>query len=328
MASSKLIFFACILIYFSYCHGFVVDDADHFLLDGIHETLQMPLKRQIDKLNLTGLSPKVSQASYSSNYGTPEIAGGYQASFAMAKHVVFLSIYFKSSTTYYTCTGTILNRYLVLAAAHCFGGPKYKFDVARVTVRAGKFARKGKLYFAKYVDVFKYFNYNLLQNDVALVWIYGYFKNPYAAVRLPGSGYNLPLKAKVFAAGFGRTSNKGPSSTILREATLRYQNYYTCRKNWPSRFYKYWSPKRMICVTAPYYPKYGINSVCPGDSGGPVYRKSGTKMIQVGITSFGLDCGKKSSQAWAVNLKTYVPFLVQYAQKKFTSWVEVYDATD
>lgn len=279
-------------------------------------------------LNFTAFSPKVLQTSYTAKIGTAEIAGGSPASFAMAKHVVILSIFFKSSPIYYySCTGTILNPYVVLTAAHCVLGPKLKFDVERVTVRAGKYAGKGKVYFAKHIHVFKYFNEHL-QNDIALISISGSFKKPYAAVRVPGSSSNLSKKATVFAAGFGMTSNKGPISKILQETKLRHRNYYTCRKIWPYKFYRHWSPKRIICVTAPKYPKTGINSVCKGDSGGPVYIKSGTNMIQVGITSFALPCGKKTSQSWAVNLKTYVPFIVQYVRNNYKFWKKVFDAAE
>lgn len=324
MAALRLIFISCVIFR---CYAVIAPKStDNIDLDHYSNVNRRFLHRSIGQLNITDLSP-VHSRTYSTRYGTAEIAGGYPASFVVAKHFVSLSIYFKSSSRYYyRCTGSIMGPNLVLTAAHCMEGPSFKFDISYLTLRVGKNSNTGKRYVAKRVSIIKSYNVVTVQNDVAVVLIKGVFKQPYSSVILPGLSYKLPVGTIVYAAGFGRTSEESSSTIILREAKLRYQNFYRCRKGYPYRVHKFWSPRRSICVTAPNFPNSGIASVCNGDSGGPVYTKAGSKITQVGITSTGSPCGKKTSQAWAVNLKTYVPYLVQYANKKYGNWRQVYYA--
>lgn len=304
--------------------------SDFITIKDVESDLDLERTRNVKKLNktitstrFTGPIPDLSRIDGSG------IVGGYPIPFQMSRHLASLFIFTTSGSISF-CTGSVLNRYLVLSAAHCFKGNNNRYNLAAVYLRFGKFSNKGKLYSAKYVDIFDQFNPRTTQNDVALVWFSGPIKTSYNTVLLPRPSYKLPIGSTVFAAGFGRTSTNGRSQGTAREVKLAYRSFFNCRKYWKYSLYKNWSPNRVMCTTDPKFPKYGRGGTCFGDSGGPMYRKINSKrMFQQGIISFGSrTCGGKGNMQWAVNLKTYVPFILQYANEKYGRWNEVYDYRD
>lgn len=303
--------------------------SDFIKIKNVPNDVHLERSRNVRKLNKSVTSTRfVGPLPDFTRFGGSDIVGGYPAPFPMAKHLasVFILTTFGSS---FFCTGSIITNYLVLTAAHCFTGDNDRFNIAGVALRFGAFSNKGKFYGVKYVDLFDAYNFRTSQNDVALVWFNGPIPASYSKVFVPKPSFKLRVKSKVFAAGFGRISTTGKSSNRAREVMLAYQNYFTCRKYWSFKSYKNWSPARIICITDPKFPFSGPRGTCFGDSGGPVYLKRGKNMFQQGIISFGLlTCAGKGSTEWAVNLKTYVPFIQQYVNKKYGRWVEVYDFSD
>lgn len=257
-------------------------------------------------------------------FNSSRIAGGYFVSNMVAKRLAYVYVQFFSSDAA-VCSGSILNSRLILCAAHCFGGTKSRFDVSATHVRIGRYNDRGRWYPAESVYIHKYFNLSSFQNDVALIRIAEKFKTPYGTVRLPNSNFELPVKSTVYAAGFGRTSHNGPSSSEALEVKLRYQNYYRCRRVHPYAEYKYWSPRRILCATDPNYPNNTGSDTCRGDSGGPLYLKRRSTIIQQGITSFGEKCAVKGSVVWYTNLKTYTRIIRLFANGTDDHWRNVYD---
>lgn len=255
-----------------------------------------------------------------SKIDSSRIAGGYYASPQMSRHLAYVYVIFPS-TDNAVCSGSILSSNTILCAAHCFAGSNRRFEVAGTYVRTGRYNDIGTRYPAKFVHVHKDFRLSTFQNDIALIRIVDNFDAPYSTVRLPNSSFELPEKSVLYAAGFGRTSHNGPSSSRALEVKLVYQNYYRCRRT--SKFKK-WGPKHMICATDPGFPNSGSSDPCRGDSGGPLYLKKGSKMFQQGITSFGKTCAVKGSVVWYTNLKTYTPVIRQYLNGRKYKWREVF----
>lgn len=285
-------------------------------------------RQNLKKANrtLTSSKYKVPRPDLS-RLGTSEIAGGYFASYAMSKHLAFVYVYYASRGPT-TCSGSVLTSSLILCAAHCFDGDNGRFDVTGVYVRVGQYNNRGKWHKAYYVDVHNSYDYRTFQNDVAIIWIEK-IRSPFSAVYIPRPFYRLKTRSILYAAGFGRTSENGPSSNRVRETKLRYQNYYACRRGTSYSVYRYWSISRILCATDPRFPSAGGADTCRGDSGGPLYLKSSsTRMFQQGITSFGTKCGIKGSIGWYTNLKTYTPMIIAYSKKIYKNWYEVYDYED
>lgn len=259
------------------------------------------------------------------------ISGGYRAPFNTALHTVFIAV-LDITGAIGVCSGSILSSRHILTAGHCFKGSDNTFRILRVVVRIGKNVATGKTYQVKYVDVYRQFNILTKQNDVAIVWIDGSFQKPFKAVRLPTCQKcsTKPL-SYVFAAGYGRKTPKGSTVRVPQETRLRVRAYTVCTKRSDqiakANISKFFSKARVLCAMDPGYPKVGKKSVCLGDSGGPLFIKQGTGILQIGITSYGIgDCSTPGTVEWFVNLRTYVPFIKQYLNQKYTSWVEVYRA--
>lgn len=259
-------------------------------------------------------------------FGVDEISGGSFAPTATTKHLAFILVYYNDDSST-SCSGSILNHYLVLSAAHCFVDDKGKSDIYGAWVRIGKYSNKGKWYPVKFIDNHKNYNYRTTQNDVALIWISGPFSTSYSTVTLPHPRSYYPPKTLVYAAGFGKVSNNGRPSTTALEVKLKYQSYWLCKNRYPF-WTDYFSSARMLCATDPRFPNAGGADTCQGDSGGPLFLKDGSKIFQMGITSFGTDCGLKGSIGWYTNLKTYTSMIVDYANEEYGMWNEVFDYRD
>ena len=83
----------------------------------------------------------------------------------------------------------------------------------------------------------------------------------------------------VTAAGWGRTSEGGPTSNHLQKISIPILSDADCKKAYPNEIYK-----SMIC--AGYMTTTGKDS-CDGDSGGPLTRGTGSGAVLVGVVSWG-----------------------------------------
>lgn len=83
-------------------------------------------------------------------------------------------------------------------------------------------------------------------------------------------------------AGWGTISYGGPLSEVLNKVTLKVIDTDDCANR------IIWVNKKKLCT---YEPK---KDACQSDSGGPVYFTDGRYYV-IGIVSFGMECGKFSS---------------------------------
>lgn len=259
-------------------------------------------------------------------FDVSEISGGSTAPLATTRHLAYVFVYYNNGDAG-TCSGSILNHYLVLSAAHCFVDDKGNSDIYGAWVRIGKYSNKGTWYPVKFIDIHNNYFYKTTQNDVALVWISGQFEYPYSTINLPAPKSYLPTRSTVYAAGFGKVSSNGRSSTTALEVNLKYQPYSLCKKEYPFQTSSF-SPIRMLCATDPGFPNSGGKDTCQGDSGGPLFIKDKSEIDQVGITSFGTACGLKGSIGWYTNLKTYTSMILEYVDEEYGKWNEVFDYRD
>lgn len=266
-------------------------------------------------------------------YPPVRISGGSLAPKSTVNSLAYIRIEFASDQKYYyACSGTILTPTIILSAAHCFERSS-KFDVSftKVFLSGVNGITGGKGFDVRFVDVFKTFSSTKtsIQHDIAIIKLYKKIKLPFQNVFVPKPKFKLPPRSIVYAAGFGRLYHDGPSSSRVRETKLRFQRFQTCIQYIPFRYRQSKTPGKFLCATTPNFPFRGSSSVCSGDSGGPLFLKTKIgnriRLVQVGITSHGsVECGLPYSLNWFTNLKSYVPFISQYAKQNYKAWKQVY----
>ncbi|XP_058047667.1 ovochymase-1 [Ahaetulla prasina] len=193
------------------------------------------------------------------------------------------------------CGGSLIGDDVVVTAAHCVVDFDLKV-VKNLIVTVGEFDlgsgdEEEQSVPVSEIVVHPDFNkFGYMASDIALLYLkhqvqYGYEVQPIC----------LPHKEDVFEAGtlcvvsgWGKTSEAGSLSNVLQEVELPIIDSITCSKllntlNLPP------GQKSMLCAGFP----DGRRDACKGDSGGPLAcRKASGIWTLVGITSWGIGCGK------------------------------------
>ncbi|XP_070612522.1 ovochymase-1 isoform X1 [Erythrolamprus reginae] len=193
------------------------------------------------------------------------------------------------------CGGSLIGDDVVVTAAHCVVDFDLKV-VKNLIVTVGEFDLGSEDEEEQNVPVSEIiihpdFNrFGHMDSDIALLYLkhqvqYGYEVQPIC----------LPHKEDVFEAGtlcvvsgWGKTSEAGSLSNILQEVELPIIDSITCNKLLKTLKLPP-GQKSMLCAGFP----DGGRDACKGDSGGPLAcRKASGTWTLVGITSWGIGCGK------------------------------------
>ncbi|XP_025030944.1 transmembrane protease serine 12-like [Python bivittatus] len=146
------------------------------------------------------------------------------------------------------------------------------------------------------------FRSDTYENDVALFKLqnpvtYNDYIQP---VCLPHSLLFLSNDTPCYITGWGSTKEEGHSKYILQEAQVVVIPQYICnRYDWYAGAITW----NMLCAGS----ESGDVDSCQGDSGGPLmcYFQEFTKYYLVGITSFGVGCGRPKLPGIYVRLINY-----------------------
>ncbi|XP_014260482.1 chymotrypsinogen A-like [Cimex lectularius] len=205
----------------------------------------------------------------------------------------------------FVCGGTLVKPSIVMTAAHCI--PETGFS--RLTVRVGEYNTSTTDEPIKHVDkkvktviTHPDFNSKNLANDVALIELDtpAVFSETVDVICTPDAAEPVNTKDCV-AYGWGVTdkNTKDLVQDSLKRVDLPVITRDECQNKMRlTRLGKYFSLlPGFLCAGG----QTGMDT-CKGDGGGPLIcplRKDSTRLAQVGIISWGIDCGKGNPTVFA-----------------------------
>ncbi|NXM85340.1 TMPSC protease, partial [Oenanthe oenanthe] len=154
------------------------------------------------------------------------------------------------------------------------------------------------------IIVHSQFKRETFENDVALFELrsavrYSLYIQPMC---LPPAALapQLENSSDCYISGWGRTAEKGKTSSVLKEAQVGILPPSLCNS---SQGYAGLVDSRALCAGA----WAGGTDTCQGDSGGPLvcYQPDTDKYFLVGIASFGVGCGRPRYPGIYVRLSQY-----------------------
>jgi secreted trypsin-like serine protease len=198
----------------------------------------------------------------------------------------------QASGLIYSCTGTVIAPTAVLTAGHCaydaFGNPlpasAYTVTIGTSVVAPVAAQDAG----AEHIAVTSVKPYGssttTLHGDVAVLQLATPTAAAPVALATPADAAAIAAGTAVTVAGWGKTSDAGTPSPVLRQGVENVLTNGSCLAG-----NQYFDPRFQLCAQAP----ANASAICSGDSGGPALVSTAAGWVEVGVVSYhvGEHCG-------------------------------------
>ncbi|XP_067670923.1 chymotrypsin-like protease CTRL-1 [Haliotis asinina] len=206
------------------------------------------------------------------------------------------------------CGGAVLNKHLILTAAHCFDEAISK-NVARWQAVGGKhnadrYDVTQRTYHLKKLVIHEHYDSHTVLNDIALLLLHETidYTDYIRPVCLPSSSERLYVGQHCYLAGWGDTLGTG-NDNALNQALLPLISDNVCSR--PDWYGSQFTPSTMLCAGY----AAGGKDACSGDSGSPLVCKHGDKWYAEGIASWGWGCAEQNSPGLYTEVSKYVHWI-------------------
>ncbi|KAJ8372711.1 hypothetical protein AAFF_G00277800 [Aldrovandia affinis] len=222
-----------------------------------------------------------------------------------------VSLHFFNS---HTCGGSLISRDFVVTAAHCFPRTESSSQVARNwRVYGGIVSQFGlpAAYRVERIILNEFYNPDSNDYDIALLKLQQPvdFSTSVQPVCLPTTDQNFPPGTTCWTTGFGTTEEDADSgSTRLREVSVSIISTQVCNRN---SVYQGRVTQNMLCAGD---LASGGKDSCQGDSGGPLVCETNGRWFLVGVTSWGVGCGRRNSPGVYSNVNRLLPWIYSKMQ--------------
>ncbi|XP_053231082.1 transmembrane protease serine 12-like isoform X1 [Podarcis raffonei] len=220
------------------------------------------------------------------------IIGGHDAQLGAWPWQVSLQVFHFGIGYQHMCGGSLINHNSVLTAAHCIKEwtfPEFWKAVLGLhhLYRYQPYTVKSRI---RAIIMHSDFQEKTFENDLALFKLMDSIRfNDYIQpICLPEAPLLMTNETSCYISGWGKTLERGGKRRVLQEAEVDIIPMQLCNRNdWYGGALK---KEDMLCAGS----ESGGVDTCQGDSGGPLmcYFPDATKYYLIGVTSFGLGCGR------------------------------------